>query len=206
MGQRLIVKPIFHCDAKPFTLGPRVGLDPQHHIFVLGIPTCWYLKTLKFALPPTRNIKFALAQTQNPNMSQWNIGCVSYCLCQLGFRKESVAICVGCPTRTTFLVEYGLNYLVEYGLNYLVEYGLNYLVEYGLNYLVEYGLNYLVKYGLNYLVEYGLNYLVEYGLNYLVEYGLNYLVEYGLNYQPPHGFLASCLSKSSFIYNNNISS
>ena len=46
------------------------------HNFVLGIPTCWYLKMLKFALPPTRNIKFALLSTQNPNASQWNIGCV----------------------------------------------------------------------------------------------------------------------------------
>ena len=42
-------KPIFHCNAKPFALGPRVGLDPQRHNFALGIPTCWYLKTLKFA-------------------------------------------------------------------------------------------------------------------------------------------------------------
>ena len=30
---------------------------------LLGIPTCWYLKTRKFALPPMRN----------PNASQWNI-------------------------------------------------------------------------------------------------------------------------------------
>ena len=48
-----LLKPIFHCDAKPFALGPAVGLDPQRYNFVLGIPTCWYLKTLKFALPPT---------------------------------------------------------------------------------------------------------------------------------------------------------
>ena len=47
-------------------LGPGVGSDPKHHNFVLVIPTCWYLKTLKFALPPT----------QNPHTSQWNIGCV----------------------------------------------------------------------------------------------------------------------------------
>ena len=33
--QRRTLKPIFHCDAKPFALGPCVGLDP------LGIPTCW---------------------------------------------------------------------------------------------------------------------------------------------------------------------
>ena len=59
------LKPIFHCDAKPFALGPGVGLNPNATI-VLGIPTYWYLKTLKLALPPT----------QNPNASQCNIGCV----------------------------------------------------------------------------------------------------------------------------------
>ena len=48
------VKPIFHCDAKLLQK------------FALAIPTCWYLKTLKFALPPT----------QIPNESQWNIGCI----------------------------------------------------------------------------------------------------------------------------------
>ena len=41
-------------------------------------PTCCYLKTLKFVLHPTRNLKFALPLTQNPNASQWNIGCVGY--------------------------------------------------------------------------------------------------------------------------------
>ena len=41
-------KPIFHCDAKPFVLGPRLGLNPT--IFALGIPT------------PT------------PTASRWNIG------------------------------------------------------------------------------------------------------------------------------------
>ena len=34
--------------------------------FELGIPTCLYLKTLKFVLPPMRNI----------NESEWNVGCV----------------------------------------------------------------------------------------------------------------------------------
>ena len=67
---------IFHWEAKPFALGPGVGLDPQRHNLMLGIPTCWYLKTLKFALPQTRNIKFVLPRMQNPNTSQWNIGCV----------------------------------------------------------------------------------------------------------------------------------
>ena len=64
------LKPIFHCDAKPF------GLDPQRHNFALGIQTCWDLKTLKFALPPTPNLKLALPPTPTPNASQWNIGCV----------------------------------------------------------------------------------------------------------------------------------
>ena len=40
--------------------------------FMLGIPTCWYLKTLKFALAPTRILKFALPRTRNPKTSQWN--------------------------------------------------------------------------------------------------------------------------------------
>ena len=31
---------------------------------------------LKFAFPPTQNIKFAFTSTQNPNASQGNIGCV----------------------------------------------------------------------------------------------------------------------------------
>ena len=55
---------MFHCNAKSFASGPHVGLDPQHHNFALGIPTCRYLKTLKFALPPT----------PTPNASRWNIG------------------------------------------------------------------------------------------------------------------------------------
>ena len=67
-------KPIFHCDAKPFMLGPGVGLDPQHHNFALGIPTCWFLKTLKFAFAPTQTLKFALPPTPTPNASRWNIG------------------------------------------------------------------------------------------------------------------------------------
>ena len=33
------VKPIFHCNAKPLALGPRVGLDHQHDAFTLPIPT-----------------------------------------------------------------------------------------------------------------------------------------------------------------------
>ena len=39
--------------------GAGVGQHPRRQNFALGIPTCWYLKTLEFALPPTRNLKFA---------------------------------------------------------------------------------------------------------------------------------------------------
>ena len=73
---QVTLKPVFHCDANPLALGPRVGLDPQHDDFFLPISTCWYLKMLKFALPPTRNIKFALPLMQTPKASQWNIVCV----------------------------------------------------------------------------------------------------------------------------------
>ena len=46
-------KPIFHCDAKTFALGPCVGLDSQLEI------SCLYLKTLIFALPPMPILKLA---------------------------------------------------------------------------------------------------------------------------------------------------
>ena len=39
-----------------------------HGIGPLGIATCWYLKTLKFALSPA----------QTPNVSRWNIGDVGF--------------------------------------------------------------------------------------------------------------------------------
>ena len=71
---------------KNVALGPGVGLAPQRHYFALGIPTCWYLKMLKFAFSPTQNIKFAFPQTRNPNASQWNIGCVG---------SLALGLCVG---------------------------------------------------------------------------------------------------------------
>ena len=67
---------MFHCEAKPLALDPGVGLDPKRHYFALGIPTCWYLQTRNFALPPTQNLKFAFPPTRNPKVSQWNIGCI----------------------------------------------------------------------------------------------------------------------------------
>ena len=67
-------KPIFHWDAKPFALGPGVGLDPQRHNFVLEIPTCWYPKTIEFALPQTQTVRFVLPPKPTLNASRWNIG------------------------------------------------------------------------------------------------------------------------------------
>ena len=49
---------------------------PPTRNFALGIPTCWYLETLKFALPPMRMLKFVLPPTLNPNAGRWNIGWV----------------------------------------------------------------------------------------------------------------------------------
>ena len=102
------LKPIFHCDTKPYALGCGVGLDPQRHNFALPIPTCWYLKMLKFAFSPKANLKFALPLMRTPNASQWNIGCVGsptqnfhvgHVHCRL-FVSISYAL---------FAVEYGLN-------------------------------------------------------------------------------------------------
>ena len=43
-------------------------------------------KNAKFALSPTRNIKFVLPRTQLPSASQWNIGCVGSLMqnCRVG--------------------------------------------------------------------------------------------------------------------------
>ena len=59
-------KPIFHCDAKPFALGPRVGLDPQCHNLVLPP------KNANICVTPEANAKISVT----PSASQWNIGCV----------------------------------------------------------------------------------------------------------------------------------
>ena len=47
---------------------------PPMQRFCVGIPTCWYLKMLKSALPPTETLKFASPPKQTPNANWWNIG------------------------------------------------------------------------------------------------------------------------------------
>ena len=57
--------------------GLRWSIPPMKN-FALGIPTCWYLKTLTFALPPMRPLKFAFPLTQNPNASHWNVARIGF--------------------------------------------------------------------------------------------------------------------------------
>ena len=66
------IKPIFHCNAKPFVLG------------TFASP---YTKDNTFALPNAKNtnmlVSLALGDTNfsrylTQNASQWNIGCVGY--------------------------------------------------------------------------------------------------------------------------------
>ena len=67
------LKLIFHCNANPFALGPRVGLDPKRENFVLGIPTCWYLKGQRKPCAPNAKPWGPNVKPCAPNVSQWNI-------------------------------------------------------------------------------------------------------------------------------------
>ena len=100
---------LFHCDAKPFALGPHVGFDPQCHNFALGIPTCWYKKTLKFVLPPTLMLKFALPPTSTPNASRWNIGSVGSPIggAGIGHVDFMLFVSISFALVSQFPVEYG---------------------------------------------------------------------------------------------------
>ena len=90
-GFRVLVeyKPIFHQNAKYLASGIGVGQCTRRQDFTLPnakytnmlvyFALCWYLKMLKFVFPPT----------QNPNASQWNIGCVG---CQRNIFASSMYI------------------------------------------------------------------------------------------------------------------
>ena len=58
------LKPIFHCDAKPFALGTFASSNAKYTNVLVS-----------FALG---NANFSHHPTQNPNASQWNIGWVGY--------------------------------------------------------------------------------------------------------------------------------
>ena len=75
---------------------------PPTQNFEMGVPTCWYLKMLKFAFPPTRN----------PNASQWNIGCVG---------SQTQISCVGHVHFSFYDVDFirvGSHFSAEYGLKF----------------------------------------------------------------------------------------
>ena len=57
-------KPIFHCDAKPFALGTFASPNAKDTNMLVS-----------FALGDTN---FSRHPTQNPDASQWNIGCVGF--------------------------------------------------------------------------------------------------------------------------------
>ena len=73
------VKPIFHCDTKTLAKTPKAK-------FHIGDTNMLVSKNAKICVTPTRTLKFALPPTQNPNPSQWNIGCVG---------SPGVGACIG---------------------------------------------------------------------------------------------------------------
>ena len=62
------VKPIFHCNAKPFALDRRVGLDPQRELFTLEILICSYLKANTKYHRPNANPQ---GPNANPHPHPW---------------------------------------------------------------------------------------------------------------------------------------
>ena len=94
------LKPIFHYNAKPFALGTSASPNANDTKLLVS-----------FALG---NANFSRHPTQNPNASQWNIGCVGYqmqisCVGNVHLMFFCVDfICVWYPTQTQFPVEYGL--------------------------------------------------------------------------------------------------
>ena len=81
-------------------VGPSRWVIPQRKTesFVLGIPTCWYLKRLKFALSPMQMLEFVLSSMQTPKHEQ-----VEYRL-----RWVSWHWGLHWATQRHFSVEYGL--------------------------------------------------------------------------------------------------
>ena len=54
-------------------VGPWRWLSPPTPLFCVGDTN---MLVSEYVFRPTQNIKFAFPPTQNPNASQWNIGCV----------------------------------------------------------------------------------------------------------------------------------
>ena len=123
----IVLDPIFHCSANPFALGPRVGLDTERHDFALGIPIsqtqhdplsiqCDPLSTkcdpLSTQRDPLSTQRDPLSTQREPQREPVEYG--SRWVCKgLHWACTFHVVCVnfihaGYPTRTWFLVEYGL--------------------------------------------------------------------------------------------------
>ena len=69
----------------------------------------WRYLMLKFALPPTANLKFVLPPTPTPNASQWNLGGVgSSGVGYIYFMYIPRWLCENYPTQRQIPVEYRL--------------------------------------------------------------------------------------------------
>ena len=98
------LKPIFHCDAKPFELGTFASPNARDSTFALAnAKNTNMLVSLALGdanFSPTRVSEIWLRWVPNANFLRWpctfNFVCVDF-------------IRVGWPTRTPFPVEYGLN-------------------------------------------------------------------------------------------------
>ena len=84
VGQKSILKPIFHCSAKLLALGTFASGNAKNITFALAdakIPTCWYLLRLLTHIfsvtrrqTPDAKPKICVSPDANPDASQWNIG------------------------------------------------------------------------------------------------------------------------------------
>ena len=73
----MILTPIFHCDAKPFTLGPGIGgLRPPTPRFRVTYTNMLISKIAKISFAPTPNLKCALSPTPTPDAVEFRLSCV----------------------------------------------------------------------------------------------------------------------------------
>ena len=114
MKRPLITVPVvyslyFTATRNPLTLGCHVGLDPQRDHFALEIPTCWYRKSLpdptRLPADPPRSLTDP-TRAQHEQVEYWSCWgscwpCTFHVVCVNFIR-------VRWPTRTQFLVEYGV--------------------------------------------------------------------------------------------------
>ena len=105
MSTLWFVKPIFHCNMKPLSLGVRVGRYPQRETVTLPISTCWDLKMLADPMrPPTRTNnahREHIMPNVSPNASQWNM--VRGWYARVGFALGMYILCCLCQFRSRWV-------------------------------------------------------------------------------------------------------